>query len=106
MDLKQPLASVQDLWLGYDGLLVPFGVISALLVYQPAWDRRIEQTYGHVPQDVRAVVLLADGRMLPSRRALADLHARWSAWQATDTEDAADQADQADAPDHQAPDEA
>ncbi|HEX6289145.1 MAG TPA: hypothetical protein VFZ66_08130 [Herpetosiphonaceae bacterium] len=70
-----------DLWLGYDGLLVPLSMISALLVYQPVWDRRILHDYGRVPTDIQAVVLLHDGRVLPARRALADLRARWSAWQ-------------------------
>lgn len=71
------------LWLGHDGLSVELAAIRALLTYQPAWDRRIAQSYGRVPSDVRAVVLLHDGRMLPARRALDDLHARWAAWQAS-----------------------
>jgi hypothetical protein len=74
--------TVAELWLGYDGLNVPYVAISALLVYQPAWDRRIVQSYGTLPGDVQAVVLLDDGRALPSRRALADLQARWRSWQA------------------------
>lgn len=82
MDVEQSAAAAQELWLGYHELLVPFDAISALLVYQPVWDRRIEQAFGRVPGDVRAVVLLCDGRTLPARRALSDLHARWTAWQA------------------------
>ena len=74
-------APPQELWLGYDGLLVPFRLISALLVYQPVWDRRIAHNYGRVPVDTQAVVLLRDGRVLPSRRTLADLRERWNAWQ-------------------------
>ena len=88
MDGEQSAATAPELWLGYDGLVVPFDLISALLVYQPAWDRRLMQAYGRVPADVRAVVLLNDGRMLPARRALDDLQARWSAWQATQPDDA------------------
>jgi hypothetical protein len=72
----------QELWLGYDALLVPFYLISALLVYQPVWDRRIIHDYGRVPVDTQAVVLLRDGRVLPARRTLADLRERWNAWQA------------------------
>jgi hypothetical protein len=68
--------------LGYD-LLAPFDQISAVLVYQPAWDRRIIQAYGQVPNGIQAIVMLKDGRLLPSRRSLADLHSRWSAWQQT-----------------------
>lgn len=79
---SQPAMSHDEVWLGYDSLLVPFNIISALLVYQPAWDRRLTQAYGHVPTDVQAVVLLTDGRVLPARRTLADLQTRWSSWQA------------------------
>lgn len=74
-----------ELWLGYADLLVPLEAISALLRYQAAWDRRIARDYGRVPSDVQAVVLLKDGRVLPARRALADLHERWIRWQAQDT---------------------
>lgn len=84
-DSEQP-AALHELWLGYDGLIVAFAEISAVLVYQPAWDRRIAAAFGGVPPDIRAVVLLQDGRVLPARRALADLQARWATWQQhTDT---------------------
>ena len=86
-------ASHDQLWLGYDNLLVPFAAITALLVYQPAWNRRIAQAYGSVPSDVRAVVLLRDGRTLPARRRLADLQARWSTWQATQPNEGAPERD-------------
>lgn len=91
-------AAQQELWLGYDGLLVPLQMISALLVYQPVWDRRIMHDYGHVPSDVQAVVLLHDGRALPARRALADLRSRWNAWQAVQTSEPSDGDSSADAP--------
>lgn len=87
----------QELWLGYDGLIVPLRMISALLVYQPVWDRRIMHDYGHVPSDVQAVVLLHDGRALPARRALADLRMRWNAWQAAQTDESRDQESSAEA---------
>ena len=77
-----------ELWLGYD-LLAPFELINAVLAYQPAWDRRIAQAYGHVPHGIQAIVMLSDGRLLPSRRSLDDLHARWTAWQ-QETMDATD----------------
>lgn len=113
MDVEQS-ATAQELWLGYNELLVPFDAISALLVYQPVWDRRIAQAYGRVPGDVRAVVLLSDGRTLPARRTLSDLHARWTAWQAGQAapehprradDEVAARADQGAAPAHDAPDE-
>lgn len=81
----------QELWLGYDGLLVPLSMISALLVYQPVWDRRIMHDYGRVPADVQVVVLLRDGRALPARRALADLRLRWNAWQTAQADGSSDQ---------------
>ena len=81
-DVSETVTPPQELWLGYDGLVVPFALISALLVYQPAWERRITHDYGWAPADARAVVLLTDGRVLPSRRALAEIHARWTDWQA------------------------
>lgn len=74
--------SGDELWLGYDELIVPMALINALLVYQSAWDRRIAAAYGSVPGDVRTVVLLHDGRVLPSRRELADVQARWADWRA------------------------
>ena len=98
-------SALDDLWLGYDGLVVPFRMISALLVYQPVWDRRIVHDHGRVPNDVQCVVLLHDGRVLPARRALADLRARWSAWQATGSgqqADASQRLDQSDDQDHTA----
>ncbi len=73
-----------ELWLGYD-LLAPYDQISAVLAYQPAWDRRIVQAYGQVPNGIQAIVMLNDGRLLPSRRSLADLHTRWTAWQQSAT---------------------
>jgi len=75
----------ETLWLGLDGLLAPLAEIEALLVYRPVWDRRIIAAYGRVPDGVRAVVLLRDGRALPSRRSLDDLDARWAAWRADDS---------------------
>ncbi len=71
----------RELWLGYARLVIPFELISAILVYQPIWHRRIIQCYGSVPAGIRSLVLLTDGQVLPSSRALADLHARWVAWQ-------------------------
>lgn len=85
-----------ELWLGYARLVIPFELINAVLVYQPIWDRRIAQCYGTVPASTQAVVLLSDGRVFPSSRALADLHARWVAWQ--QAEQAADDHGQWDEP--------
>lgn len=73
-----PSQAADTLWLGYDGLNVELAAISALLAYQPAWDRRIAHSYGSVPAGIGAVVLLRDGRVLPARRSLEDLRARWT----------------------------
>lgn len=88
-------SSEQELWLGYDGLLVPLHAISALLVYQPVWDRRIMHDYGQVPLDVQVVVLLHDGRVLPARRSLADLRSRWNEWQIRQLDEAREHGDSA-----------
>lgn len=72
------------LWLGVDALLAPLAEIEAVLVYRAAWNRRIIACCGRVPEGTRAVVLLRDGRALPSRRSLDDLEARWAAWRTAD----------------------
>ena len=58
---------MDTLWLGYDGLVLPFREISAVLLYQPALDSRIVETYGRVPRGVAAVVVTAAGAYLPAR---------------------------------------
>jgi hypothetical protein len=55
------------LWLGYDGLAVPYNDVVAVLLYQPALDARIVHTYGHVPPGIRAVVVVTGDRYWPSR---------------------------------------
>ena len=70
------------LWLGYSGLVVDCAAVSALVIYQQAWDRRILQAYGQVPSGVRCIVLLEDGRVLPSQRSIEDLHRQLASWQA------------------------
>ena len=72
----------EELWLGYAGLSVECAAVSALLHYRETWDRRIRQSYGAVPADVSAVVLLEDGRALPARRPLADLRRQLQQWEA------------------------
>ncbi len=74
-----------SLWLGYSGLTVQCSTISALLLYQPPWDRRIIQSYGTVPADIQCVVLLDDGRVLPAQRRIEDLRRQLSAWQNENT---------------------
>jgi hypothetical protein len=71
-----------ELWLGYAGLIVDYGRITAIVAYQRAWDRRIKQSHGTLPAEIRCVVLLEDGRALPSRRPLDDLRRQWTTWQA------------------------
>ena len=68
------------MWLGYSGLSAEYAAVTAILQYQQAWDRRIEQAYGRVPAGVCCVILLEDGRALPARRAFDDLHRQWTAW--------------------------
>jgi hypothetical protein len=75
------MADDDMLWLGYSGLSADYGAVSALLLYQPTWDRRIIQSYGTVPAGIRCVVLLDDGRVLPAQRPIEDLRRQLSAWQ-------------------------
>ncbi len=70
-----------EMWLGYGGLSVPPASVSALVRYEPGWDRRIVQSYGSVPPYVEAVVLLRDGRALPAQRPVADLRRQLQQWQ-------------------------
>jgi hypothetical protein len=78
-------ADDETVWLGYAGLSVAPGAVSALLVYQPTWDRRIAQSYGTIPAGIRCVVILDDGRVLPARRTIEDLRRQLSAWQTEHT---------------------
>ncbi|WP_029214606.1 hypothetical protein [Kallotenue papyrolyticum] len=74
------------IWLGYSGLSVAAAEISAVLRYQPLWDRRIAHNYGSLPAGIRSVVLLKDGRVLPSRRTMDDLRRQWQALRAAPTD--------------------
>ena len=71
---------MDTLWLGYDGLNLPFREIAAVLLYQSALDSRITQTYGSVPRGVQAVVVTAGGAYLPARYSAVILRQRWAEW--------------------------
>lgn len=75
---------MDTLWLGYDGLDLPFREITAVLLYQPALDGRIEETYGRVPRGVAAVVVTEAGRYLPARYSAEILRRRWADWRGGD----------------------
>ncbi|HWQ13072.1 MAG TPA: hypothetical protein VNL77_09740 [Roseiflexaceae bacterium] len=68
------------LWLGYDGLAVPYADVVAVLLYQPALDARIVEAYGHVPDGVRAVVVTGGDRYWPARWEAAWLRRRMAEW--------------------------
>jgi hypothetical protein len=79
--LSLPLPSTMDtLWLGYDGLDLPFCEIVAVLLYQPALDARIALTFGSVPGGVKAVVVTSGGAFLPARWRADQLRRRWADW--------------------------
>ncbi len=78
--MKSSLA--REIWLGYSGLSVDAGSISAIIQYQPAWDRRIVQSHGTVPAGVECVVVLENGDVLPASRPIDDLRSQWNTWQA------------------------
>lgn len=75
---------MQTLWLGYDGLDLPLSEIVAVLLYQPALDGRIAQTYGSVPRGVAAVVVTESGAYLPARYPAELLRRRWSTWRTSE----------------------
>ena len=68
------------LWLGYDGLSVRYADVMAVLFYRPSFDARIVSAYGHVPANVRAVVVTHDGTFWPSRWQVEQLRQRWAYW--------------------------
>ena len=68
------------LWLGYDGLSVRYADVMAVLFYRPSLDARIARTYGHVPANVRAVVVTSDGTFWPSSWRPDQLRQRWAHW--------------------------
>jgi hypothetical protein len=71
------------LWLGYDGLSVPYGDVVAVLLYRPSLDAQIMRAYGRVPANVRAVVKTSDGTFWPSSWSPAQIRRRWSSWRAS-----------------------
>lgn len=68
------------MWLGYDGVSVPYSDIVAVLFYRPSLDIRIIHSYGRVPIAIRAVVVTADGVCWPSRWQVEHLRKRWQHW--------------------------
>ncbi|NTW04028.1 MAG: hypothetical protein HGA19_22605 [Oscillochloris sp.] len=73
---------MNTLWLGYDGLNLPYGEITAILLYQPAFDTRIALAFGSVPCGVQAVVVTSGGAFLPTRWRVDHLRRRWATWRA------------------------
>lgn len=71
---------MDQLWLGYDGLSVRYGDVTAILLYNPSLDLRIISAYGRVPTNVRAIVVTGDGSYLPSSWPAEHLRQRWSSW--------------------------
>jgi hypothetical protein len=71
---------METLWLGYDGLDLPFREVAAVLLYQPALDARIILAFGSVPRGVQAVVVTSGGAFLPARWRADQLHRRWADW--------------------------
>lgn len=68
------------LWLGYDGLSVPYRQVVAVLIYIAPLDGLLERSYGRVPAGVQAVVLTSRGEYLPARWSPQHLRQRWAAW--------------------------
>jgi hypothetical protein len=68
------------LWLGYDGLIIRYADIVAVLFYRPTLDAHLLRDYGHIPATVRAVVVTRDGAFWPSSWRAEHLHRRWVRW--------------------------
>ena len=66
--------------LGYDGISVRYADVVAVLFYRPALDTRIVRAYGHVPANVRAVVVTSDGTFWPSSWRAEQLRRRLARW--------------------------
>jgi hypothetical protein len=71
---------MNTLWLGYDGLELPYDQIAAVLLYHPALDTSIARAYGKVPPGVLAVVVTAEGAYFPARWGAAQLRGRLARW--------------------------
>lgn len=71
---------MDQIWLGYDGLVVRYVDVTAVLLYHPSLDTRIISAYGRVPANVRAIVVTDDGSYLPSSWPAEHLRQRWSSW--------------------------
>lgn len=71
---------MDTLWLGYDGLTIPYREVSAVLFYQSALDMRVVQSYGSVPVGVCSVVVTAGGNYLPARWHAEHLREQWARW--------------------------
>lgn len=68
------------LWLGYDGLSLPYSHVSAVLIYQSALAERVRHSYGRVPANIRAVVVTQAGDYFPSSWSVEHLRARLAHW--------------------------
>jgi hypothetical protein len=71
---------VDQLWLGYDGLSVRFETVVAVLHYRTSLNEAIHATWGRVPANVRAVVVVEGGAHFPTSRTPQDLRLRLAAW--------------------------
>jgi hypothetical protein len=72
--------TVETLWLGYNGLTVPYRSVVAVLFYRSVLDPRIERAYGMVPGGVRSVVVTSDGDYFPARWRVSHVRQRWAHW--------------------------
>ncbi len=74
---------MSELWLGYDNLTIACDQVAAVLIYQAALERRVRQSYGRTPANIRSVVVLTDGRYLPSSWPADELRRRVAGWRAS-----------------------
>lgn len=72
--------AVDTLWLGYNGLNIPYRSVVAVLLYRSVFDARIKRAYGVVPVGVRSVIVTTEGDYLPTRWRVEHLRQRWARW--------------------------
>ena len=68
------------LWLGYNGLTVRCADVTAVLFYHPVLNARIIKSYGRIPANVQAIVVMSDGTFFPSSWSVEHLRQHLTRW--------------------------
>lgn len=71
---------MNQIWLGYDGLSLPYDQVAVVLIYQPALRGHVLQSYGRIPANIQAIVVTDRGEYLPSSWTAQQLRQRLARW--------------------------